>query len=271
MKNIYPNVLKTYQNKIQLWDDIVSHKPKKLRHKLKRYRSIIKKRYDFYETNVNSLDKIRSLGQHKWQHIASALEECYGNNITLDKVRRLFLQQVYKCPYCRINQADTLDHYFNKKDYPEYAVFILNLVPCCFKCNNIKRDNVFKDQHRSYIHFYFDTLPEYQFLYMRFFDFKNDNIPKIEIYLDFAQDERLKDQIYAHFDKLNLIYRYEAAVKNKLPETIRLLSCMSFSENKKIIKNFYDSCQKEYGINYWETCMYEGILNSTDFITHYSI
>lgn len=36
-------------------------------------------------------------------------------------------------------------------------------------------------------------------------------------------------------------------------------------ENKEV----YTSLVKQYGNNYWETCIYEGVLNSPDFLSLY--
>lgn len=51
-----------------------------------------------------------------------------------------------KCPFCMISEATTLDHYFPESIYPEYIIFVPNLVPCCNFCNIKKGDRLFKAQ-----------------------------------------------------------------------------------------------------------------------------
>jgi len=55
------------------------------------------------------------------------------------------------CPYCNRNYINNIekendktirtsqfDHFFNKKDYPLYAISFYNLVPSCYACNHTK-------------------------------------------------------------------------------------------------------------------------------------
>ena len=59
----------------------------------------------------------------------SDFEKDYKSIISSAAFRRL--QDVAKCPYCLLNTPNTLDHYFDKSDYPDYSVYTPNLVPCC--------------------------------------------------------------------------------------------------------------------------------------------
>lgn len=270
MNNIQPPDLENISY-IDLWDKIVESKRHPKREKLEHYREKVKERYDFYASHTNSLDEILPLKPEEWQDIADELRGCYGNNATFRKTKKSILEQALRCPYCTLNRPNTLDHYFDKSHYPEYAVFIPNLVPCCAECNSAKGVNVFNEaQHRCFIHFYFDALPEYQFLFVRFTNFISDSVPQINLSLKFMPNESREGQIRTHFDKLNLLQKYKDAIGDRLDVVIQEIQATNPQSNsKEIIKHQYYSRIRHYGINYWETCMYEGILNSEGFIEHY--
>ncbi|MDU6483225.1 MAG: HNH endonuclease domain-containing protein [Paeniclostridium sordellii] len=54
------------------------------------------------------------------------------------------------CPYCnrefinnRINKTSAqIDHFFPRSKYPIFAISLFNLVPSCYTCNHIKRENI---------------------------------------------------------------------------------------------------------------------------------
>lgn len=63
---------------------------------------------------------------------------------------------IRSCPYCNQNYVYTyskngklfingeLDHYYNKSDYPQLAICLYNLIPCCSTCNKLKSNKRFK-------------------------------------------------------------------------------------------------------------------------------
>jgi hypothetical protein len=42
------------------------------------------------------------------------------------------------CPVCGGGSAATLDHHLPKEVFPQFSLYSRNLVPACFRCNNIK-------------------------------------------------------------------------------------------------------------------------------------
>jgi hypothetical protein len=170
-----------------------------------------------------------------------------------------------------LNRPNTFDHYFDKKDYPEYSVFIPNLIPCCSECNSLEGQSVFLNNgKRRFIHFYFDHVPEYQFVFMRL---SNDEsrIPKIEVFLKFQKDDPLQYLVTEHFRSLNLINKYKLSLNDKLTTIINEVKhCFSngasLCDVEESLKIRYISMVEHYGNNYWETCIYEGVLNSNGYI-----
>ncbi len=271
-KSDYPHI-----NNIELWDKIVSHKHQPAKDKLLSVREKVNIRYKFYEENTASLDKILPLSPEEWQDVKSELISCYGDNVELKKTRQelfnnLSVTKRTKCPYCMLNRPNTLEHYFNKDDYPEFSVYIPNLVPCCSECNTEKSTSVFDAQNnRNYIHFYHDRIPEEQFLYVRFSFSDSDNVPVVNITLSFGEKNYYSDLIERHFSNLSLISKYHNAILDRVApilEEIRVYKEEGTSQEKiaEALRIKLETLSTHYGNNYWETCIYEGLLNSSGFL-----
>lgn len=257
-----------------LLDNIIKNKRRSKKIILQPFVKKIKERYRYYETHYDSLDKIDE--DNTWRSIKNDLLSCYGANIYFSEARKKLVEAMpaviqNKCPYCMLNRPSTLDHYFDKNKYPEFCIFFPNLLLCCSECNSIKNDVVFDSRgSRKYIHFYHDDLPSYKFLFIRFSNTKEDIVPKINIYIQFQSCE-IQPIVQAHFKNLKLFQKYKMAINEKLSlilKEIRDFYDHGFSKDqiKDIIEIRYNSMMKEYGNNYWETCIYEGVINSPCFI-----
>lgn len=268
----YPQI-----DNIELWDKIVSRKRQSVREKLLQVREKVNTRYAFYEQHFTSLDEILLLPPEEWRDVKKELISCYGNNAEFKKIRQLIFSNLSatnqtKCPYCMLSRPNTLEHYFDKNDYPEFSVYIPNLVPCCSECNNDKDTYMFNEQNnRNYIHFYHDQIPEEQFLFVRFTYSELDNIPVVDITLRFNEENYFSGLIERHFLKLSLLTKYQNAILDRLAPTLEEIKM--FQQSGTSIEFIEESLQiklttlaQHYGKNYWETCMYEGILNSPGFL-----
>lgn len=117
---------------------------------LKKLKKIID---DLKKTRYSSLFDTNSRGakdkfkENIWNDIYKAYGKLSGENINNKMVERL---GITVCPYCNrnyinnINKEKTsaqLDHYFNKNDYPIFALSFYNLVPSCYNCNHTKSTN----------------------------------------------------------------------------------------------------------------------------------
>lgn len=63
------------------------------------------------------------------------------------------------CPYCRLEEPLTLDHFLPKSAHEPFATFALNLIPMCNTCNNLKGTKGSKHARQFFTHAYFDELP----------------------------------------------------------------------------------------------------------------
>ena len=67
---------------------------------------------------------------------------------------------------------------------------------------------------------------------------------------------------------------YKNVVNDKLSEIIREIEFykkdgISLVDFEFSLNTRYRACKEQYGENYWETCVYEGLLNSKDFLEKY--
>jgi 5-methylcytosine-specific restriction endonuclease McrA len=257
---------------IGLWDEIVSNKRGIRKENLLLCRQQVLDRYTFYQSHYESLEEIAPLDAPHWENIKEDLQSCYGNNVAFDRARKVLLSVVPKCPYCLISRPNTLDHYFDKSDYPEYSVFTPNLIPCCSECNSLKGTSLFDDsQQRQFIHFYLDNIPDYQYLFVRFIINPPESIPQISVYLQFHENEQLEQQIRNHFFKLGLLKKYKNMIADRLSiviEEIRIAknSGMALNRIREALTIQYQALRNTYKNNYWETCMYEGLFKDEEIL-----
>lgn len=160
------------------------------------------------------------------------------------------------CPNCLLELAGTLDHIIPQTPFPEYSTNPYNLIPCCSTCNSKKNDDWIKDGKRSIIDFYIDDIPDVQFLYA---------YPKIghrgldityEIHFPPDYDMTLKDRLENHFEKLELLKRYQENSDDKISELacqIKFSAEYSIKDDivKEIVIKKANEMQKQLGTNYW--------------------
>lgn len=262
---------------MDLWERIVSRKRQPAKGRLQSVRGRVEARYSFYEDHIDCLDEILPCDVAEWLGVKEELQSCYGKNIEFARVRQMIFDNLAatsqtKCPYCMINRPNTLDHYFDKDDYPELSVYVPNLVPCCSECNSLKSTFLFDSQgKREYIHFHHDLIPEEQFLFVRCSFSEPEGIPKVNVYLSFGSGDAPSELIQTHFRKLSLVKKYEEVIKDNIApivEEIRmhLQNGLSMNTIKDLLRTKHSSLVKCYGYNYWESCVYEGIQNSAGFL-----
>lgn len=167
-----------------------------------------------------------------------------------------------KCPYCTLSRANTTEHILPKDDYPEYAIDALNLLPCCSECNSAKGSKV-RDENGNplIINFYYNKLPETQYLYVRLFEDEKGYID-FEYFLDNPDhqvDEPMFQLIQSHFEKLGLIGKYkEEAIANYVEIENRLKNSALESGLMKCLEDLRRNTledAKEYGSNHWKVIL----------------
>ena len=205
------------------------------------------------------------------------LEYCYKKAKEFDEIKQNIYDNVPnsndKCLYCGISEADTLDHYLNKAEYPEFSIFTDNLIPCCSKCNRKKQAWKIAGK-RIIFNNYFDSIIINDYLIVDI-GFSKD-VPFIkDVRLDFSgttATTKQRDLIEQHYEELELINRYKKSARTSLNTLIESI------KNKKKRRNLSKASIKEdieaeietyehiFGNNHWEAAVYKGVLNNDDVL-----
>jgi hypothetical protein len=131
-----------------------------------------------------------------------------------------------QCPYCRLNDATTLDHILSKSTYPEYAVLRPNLAPCCSDCNTSKQATSWALAHRPLFHLYFHGFPAVSYLHVSV-----DVSPKgVRFRFDVRKPAAMSAPDFAvvetHFESVGLAARYERRASVEMREIAEYLQRM---------------------------------------------
>jgi 5-methylcytosine-specific restriction endonuclease McrA len=188
-----------------------------------------------------------------------------GERAAYDRIRQA--ARYGRCALCAQRDAKTLDHYLPRESFPEFAILPINLVPCCYECNNAKGTHSPTGYDDQFFHPYFDNWDDFQILSASvtigtriLVDFKIDtaNLP-IEV----------AERAHTHFDSLNLgsLYSDNAAVELvQRKETFRTI----FEVGGPIV--FRDELLREANSrrhpfpNAWQPAMYEALAMSNPFV-----
>lgn len=262
---------------IELIDKIIENKSRAKKAIFAQLRNGVNDRYEVYSENRGELsvvDKIENWSEKEKKLLLS----CYGNNKEFNVARKNIMdmqEDIWKarCPYCGISEPKTIEHYLPKDDYPEFAVYGLNLIPCCSICNSYKGEEWKKSGERLFINFYFDEIPMEKLLYAYLEYTKDDLIPNI--FFKLIRNKRVDDsafrRIRSHFDRLHLLSRYADIVNEEYTNIfqsarIHIERCSEESYKESLLE-IKESMENRYGINYWKVALYEAIAHSDDFFS----
>ena len=266
-------------NPFDLYRDAVSRKKGVDKNNLTEIEDKVNKSYKTYteafnHKNVHLLNKDESYSLVQKQ----ALKGLYNSSSTVVKTIREWIDKNNKqtylriCPYCTISRANTTEHIIPKNDYPEYAINALNLLPCCSECNSAKGENTKDDLGNPlFINFYYDQLPETQYLHVRL-KFDKHNVIDFEYYIDNTEnkiDEYKFNLIKSHFKRLGLLQKfYEKAIgeyteiENGLKRNASRLGVTMCLEDLK--ENALEDA-KEYGANHWKVILKLTLAESSEY------
>lgn len=236
----------------------------------------IQQQFDTHTTEsaTNTLEDIQALDISEDQKIN--LRKLYNarskhiikikNSITTSPDNRI----INLCQYCTINTVSPMDHIMPKGEFPEFSVHAKNLFPCCSECNSHKSNTWVVEGHRQFLNLYLDILPSEQYLFVNITNL--DNIPSIYFYLDNRNNinEELFRLITSHFNKLNLLKRFELSSHEVIADIKysieALLTHLTTEEITTIILETATKKMSYYGTNYWK-CMLEIALGeNSDFV-----
>lgn len=227
---------------------------------LLRATSAINRRLDEYLTLFasGSLDSLTSTPQ-SLDVIKEDLLKCYSSSTS---ALELLLNDVYRkhtfaskqCPYCGITKPQTIDHYYPQDEFPEFCVLQENLIPCCGNCNSKKGDLIRESGRRLFVHMIIDQIPDIQFLKVNVLakasSIGGRFIFSSRIDLSDPVNRRIKD----HYDKLDLIKRYNDEISDEIDSIIssgKVFQASSKSPVDQYLLNQSREDKRIFGRNYW--------------------
>lgn len=182
-----------------------------------------------------------------------------GNSNTLSYVKQELMSNVAKCPYCSINEPETLDHYMDKDTFGQLAVCRLNLVPMCFRCNNLKRTHPYD----RFTHSYYQEFPSEPFLDVECKVIDNSIVFRVG-FKDNVLDDELKEKLDYQFNTIQLEDRLQKAINEYISYTFETCFCSTDEELKIYLKKLEQVDEKRFSLNDWRTATIRGLLNCKD-------
>jgi hypothetical protein len=175
-----------------------------------------------------------------------------------------------KCQYCNIDSPQTFDHYLSKGTFPEYAIHALNLLPCCYACNQIKGEKFLDlSGNRRVVNLYFDRLPRQRYLRVQI-DFDISNTPSATYSL--ARPAGLRHRTFQliqnHYDALDLLVRYRESSNATFSETINSIRAHGYAVGyiEQFLREEADAMSSEISPNYWKSVLFEAMANDPRFV-----
>lgn len=236
----------------------------------------VRESYQHYLSSIGDLSKIESkfiyTGEQK-----EALLHCY--NVSTEKLNEVLdlitasqpFDYGQTCQYCGIGDSnDTYDHYIPKELFPEFSVMLLNLVPCCGKCNSIKGSSWLNEENKRLIlNFYFDLIPKSIFLKVKVS--YEDDVPKVIYRLEKPNNMSYEfySLIASHYSRLHLLERYKRKSNEVISEASRsilsrkLASVDAIKNELKIMSTNYG---EQFGFNYYKSVLVDELSKDLQFI-----
>lgn len=239
--------------------------------------------YNDYDNAVNSAS-VHNLDPHGFVAPEKGnLKKLYKSDCDIAKKIRLHhstftsnTRRIYnnKCPYCTVSEPDTIEHILPKDKYPEFAVHLYNLIPCCSKCNRHKSEAVRDSAGLPLtINFYYHDPECCQFLETECI-IDTNGFPSFQYRLTFPAntDPVLAAIITNHFNRLHLIERYnEEAIKSytEVEATIKVV-CRgkSLKDALQFLKAYLSSTITDYGLNHHYVAMLRCMISSSAYHTY---
>lgn len=184
-----------------------------------------------------------------------------------------------KCLYCMISEPNTLDHYLDKSEFPEFSVYTDNLIPCCSYCNNLKGTRWIEAGKRIIVNSYYDEEPDERYLYisvgMSSGEHANPYIVDVRCNFDSVSAcNKQIDIIKSHYKKLKLIDRYKDQAVGYLANIVYEMTEQPRLSRQGVIETLnrrIHSLIRNNGNNFWETAVCYGILDNQDVIEWLSL
>ncbi|WP_460810032.1 HNH endonuclease [Microlunatus endophyticus] len=192
-------------------------------------------------------------------------------NASCDRIRNEILESTKwgRCPYCRLEEATTLDHILEKEDYPEFSILRLNLAPVCSRCNTLKQTNKGLVAGHERLHLYFSGYPMEEFLVSRPVLRASSVAFKFFLRAPSGIDPWWWDAIEAHFVSLDLAGRYErraqVEMQDRRDEMLRVHAASGGSGVQRFLQSNAQSISANWSREDWLSALLIGAAGDTIF------
>lgn len=131
---------------------------------------------------------------------------------------------IARCPFCGDGEVYELDHFLPQTAFPDLNVLPINLVPICHPCNHIKLQRTPRGAHKTFLHPYFDRLPQdIRWLFANLKRVAAGPVLTYRVELDAAQHGNIAHKLHYHFHELQLDRRFKEASATILVELEAIL------------------------------------------------
>lgn len=185
----------------------------------------------------------------------------------LERIRKD--NELVSCPMCgEPGRPRTLDHFLPKTIYPELAINLLNLVPCCDWCQGEKKvEYANAEGKKCYIHPYFDEV-NFPLMKLTFSKPYSSPVINVEIYSHIDQD--LKILIESHLDGVGFFERFSSVFKTSYRSVLRMASESRIDGNIsiRVSLNVALKLAEDKGINSWDAVLYRSVKGDPDLMDY---
>lgn len=227
------------------FDQIVEGKQKAFKNRLRAIQTRVHTAYDSYWSGDSCLETRKADASWTEQNRKDLLG-CWTVKISpRDKlVRDIRAWQAgtpasAECPYCGIGSSrDTIEHYLPKgeSEFPEFATYAFNLIPCCFQCNKPRPWRTVNGQ-RALLHLYRDTIDEQTpHLHAEVTRSESDGpqwLAKFDVRANSSSPSPFFHQYAQHIETLDLKLRYQDESKGYLNWEL-LQQIRGYTHTKKV-------------------------------------
>jgi 5-methylcytosine-specific restriction endonuclease McrA len=174
------------------------------------------------------------------------------------------------CCLCGLRATSQLDHYLPQQEFPEFAVYTVNLVPACGVCNNLK-DELYKtgSGDPAFVHAYFDALPESETFLRATLKLDQGVSPSFKL----VQTPGLPDDTFrvltAQFNYFDLDTIYSEEAVELLAEKYGAIEDYFIEGGQRQVAKYLhreaQSVRGRLGLNHWKSAILTAAAGSADF------
>lgn len=174
----------------------------------------------------------------------------------LEKIRSSLMANVFKCPYCSIQQPSTLDHYMPESQYKALAVCRMNLVPMCGVCNTYKGTK----PYNKFVHCYYQDYPHVEFLVAKVHTERNRFIVNFDFDSNALGDPILEQKLRYQAKEIRLFRRLKKEASVFITTLCRSCECTDTASLKSWLNRRSSEYELDYGRNDWRCAVLRGML-----------